>query len=292
MARHFSTARPKKARLGQNFLVSPSAPAAILGAMGDLRGSCVLEIGPGHGVLTRSLAERSLHLTAVELDPVLAAGLRAEFATRPEVEILEENILRVELDSLRSPAGERWRVVGNLPYYITSEILLHLFRHHAAIETAVLMMQREVADRVTASPGGRDYGLLSATTQMYAKAESLFTLPPDAFSPPPQVYSTVVRLTMHPRFAELEVPEEPFLRFLRQLFAQKRKTLANNLRAAGYEPAAIQKALPQEMQTVRAETVSLETMAQLFRALESQPAILTARLPGDSSETDGEQTAQ
>ena len=131
------------------------------------------------------------------------------------------------------------------------------------------MVQREVADRIVASPGTRAYGVLSATTQMYARAERLFTLPPSAFSPPPQVHSTVFRLTMRPRFQELDVDRKGFLNFVRQVFAQKRKTLANNLRAAGYEAARVRSALAecQLNPLIRAEDLSLESMACLFHAL-------------------------
>ena len=134
-------------------------------------------------------------------------------------------------------------MAGNLAVYITSPILLKLAASHAALDLAVLMVQREVADRVTAAPGSRDYGLLSVTVQMYGPVEQLFTLPPSAFSPPPKVHSTVFRWRFAPRFAELGVARGGFLRFLRQVFAQKRKTLANNLRAAGVAPAAVTGAL-------------------------------------------------
>ncbi|HEV2275646.1 MAG TPA: 16S rRNA (adenine(1518)-N(6)/adenine(1519)-N(6))-dimethyltransferase RsmA [Acidobacteriaceae bacterium] len=276
MAQSSAGRRPQKPRLGQNFLVSPTAPRAIVDALGELGGATVLEIGPGRGAITRLLAERSRHLIAVELDRELAESLKRELAGggQAKVEVLREDILRTNLTALSAQAGVRLHVVGNLPYYITSDILLHLFAHHAAIEKAVLMVQREVADRIVADPGSRDYGLLSATTQMYARAERLFTLPPGAFSPPPQVHSTVFRLTIQPRFAELAAGETAFLRFLRQVFAQKRKTLANNLRAAGYDAAGVQAALEKcgIAPAIRAEACSLETMACLFRALEERSA--------------------
>ncbi len=266
-----SSLNRRRAKLGQNFLVSPTAPRAIVEALGDLSGATVLEIGPGRGVITRLLAAQSKRLVAVELDRSLASALEQEFAglSGSVPEIICQDILSVDLDQLASRFSGRLRIAGNLPYYITSDILLHLFRYHQVIESAVLMLQREVAARIVASPGSRDYGLLSATTQMYARTEPLFTLPPGAFSPPPEVHSTVVRLTMQPRFAELDVERKSFLHFLRQAFAQKRKTLANNLRAAGYDPAQIQAALAAcEMNlAIRAEAVPLEVMACLFHAL-------------------------
>ena len=185
------------------------------------------------------------------------------------MEVLCQDILNVDLTQLAAQRGVRLLVIGNLPYYISSPILMHLFAHSAVIDRAVLMAQREVAERIVAPPGSRAYGLLSATTQMYATVENLFTLPPEAFSPPPEVYSTVIRLTMHSRFEELGVEPAGFLRFLRQVFALKRKTLANNLRASGYNAAVVDAAFKQCAvdPQVRAEAVSLEAMACLFRAL-------------------------
>ncbi|MGH9587553.1 MAG: ribosomal RNA small subunit methyltransferase A, partial [Acidobacteriaceae bacterium] len=164
---------------------------------------------------------------------------------------------------------EKLRIIGHLPYDITSPILTRLFEHRAAIETAVVMMQREVADRVAASPRSRDYGLLSATAQLYASIERILTLPPSAFMPPPEVHSTVLRLTMRPRSEELRVQPESFLPFLRQSFAQKRKTLAKNLRAAGFDSVAIAKALKESqiLPTARAEELDLEHMAALWKNL-------------------------
>jgi 16S rRNA (adenine1518-N6/adenine1519-N6)-dimethyltransferase len=162
-------------------------------------------------------------------------------------------------------------VVGNLPYYITSDILLRLFDYRKYFETLVLMVQREVGDRMAAKPGTRDYGLLSATTQLYTKVERLFTLPPGAFNPPPKVHSTVLRLTMAPQLAQLRVPEERFIHFLKLSFGQKRKTLWNNLKLE-YDPATLKAALQQAgvKPNVRAEALPLEKSAALFRALSSQ----------------------
>jgi 16S rRNA (adenine1518-N6/adenine1519-N6)-dimethyltransferase len=268
-----SNARRSKPRLGQNFLVSPTAPRAIVDALGDLSKATVLEIGPGRGALTGLLAARAKHVIAVELDAALAASLQGN-----SVEVLCQDILNVDLTGTAVQHGTRLQVVGNLPYYISSPILTHLFAHSAVIDRAVVMVQREVAERIVAPPGSRDYGLLSATTQMHALVENLFTLPPEAFSPPPEVYSTVIRLTMHPRFEELNVPQDGFLRFLRQIFALKRKTLVNNLRAAEFTTAVVDGALrlcaidPQ----VRAEALSLESMACLFGALQSSIPIKTS----------------
>ena len=258
--------RPK---LGQNFLVSPTAQAAIADALGDVSRRTVVEIGPGRGAITAILAARARRLVAIELDRNFAASLREQFAHRPSVEILEQTVLAADFAALRGAEEEKLLVVGNLPYYITSDILLLLFHFHASIERAVVMVQREVAARVAAHPGSSDYGVLSATTQMYARVESLLTLPPEAFSPRPQVHSTVLRLTMAPRFDELQVVPDEFLAFVRTCFAQKRKMLSRNLRNAGFDAATISAALEgcEVSPNARAEEVDPSKMACLFRAL-------------------------
>lgn len=260
-----------KPKLGQHFLVDDVARHAIVDAVGDVSGRTVIEIGPGHGAITEILAARCRRLLALELDGSLAAELRFRFRDQPQVEILEGDVLKIDLGAL-APAGGTADVVGNLPYYITSDILLQLFAsgREGTLARAVLMMQREVADRVSASPGVRDYGLLSATAQMNAQVDHLFTLPPSAFSPPPDVYSTVLRLHFAPRFQELDVDAAGFNAFLRQSFAQKRKTLKNNLRAAGYPPEEVAAAWPGDVATeARAESLALEPMAALYRSLRS-----------------------
>src|SRR5207245_2330529 len=163
------------------------------------------------------LAPRTRRVIAIELDRVMEAQLRMKFALRPNVVIIEADILAIDFSTLfgAKPGSTRpgidfkpepVRVVGNLPYYITSDILLRLFAHRQYFETIVIMLQREVAERLAAAPGTSDYGLLSATAQLYARVDNLFTLPPGAFSPPPTVHSTVVRLTLARRIASLRVP--------------------------------------------------------------------------------------
>ena len=272
----------RKPRLGQHFLASDAAALRIVEALGDLSQATVLEIGPGRGALTRLLARSSRRVIAIELDRVLAAQLRMEFSTRPNVEIIEGDFLEIELDTVLGPKPgslrpglnyqpERVHVVGNLPYYITSDILLRLLECHRYFSTIVLMVQKEVADRLAASPGTRDYGLLSATVQLYAQVEKLLTLPPSTFTPPPKVHSTVVRLTIGPRIGKLGVPEAGFISFLKLSFAQKRKTLWNNLKAQ-YDKEALKRALAKSgvKSDVRAEALSLEKSAALFRALQDR----------------------
>lgn len=264
-----------KPKLGQNFLVDEAACHRIADALGDVSQRTVVEIGPGHGAITAILAERCRHLHCIEFDPALARELVFRFRNDPHVEIHQADILSTDLAPLREDPSATLDVAGNLPYYITSDILLHLFEaaRRGFLHRAVLMMQREVADRVTAQPGSSEYGALSAFTQLHASAQTLFTLPPDAFSPPPEVYSSVIRLDFAPRFHELGVDPEGFNRLLRASFAQKRKTLVNNLRAAGYSADQIRSCWPADLsQQARAEAVSLEEMAALYRALTSSSA--------------------
>ncbi|HEY0263891.1 MAG TPA: 16S rRNA (adenine(1518)-N(6)/adenine(1519)-N(6))-dimethyltransferase RsmA [Granulicella sp.] len=257
----------QKSKLGQNFLIDERARHAIAEALGDVHDRTVIEIGPGHGAITDILATRCGRLIAVEFDAKLAAELRERFAGQPQVEIVQADILRTDLLTL-IPEGDTADVIGNLPYYITSDILLHLFATAGRLRRAVVMMQREVAERVAAEPGGREYGVLSATAQMYAEVENLFTLPPGSFSPPPEVFSTVLRLHFRPRFEELGVDAAGFDAFLKQSFAQKRKTLANNLRAAGYTPEQLTQSWPEAIPAqARSESIGLEAMAAFYRAL-------------------------
>src|SRR5580700_8862992 len=275
-----STRRPQhKPKLGQHYLVSDSFAQQLVDALGEVSQNTVLEIGPGRGVLTSLLAKRARRLIGVELDRVLAAQLRLRFGMFSNVEVIEADILSIDFDSLFGPKPglrrpgieflpEPVKVIGNLPYYITSDILLRLFDYSKYFETIVILVQREVADRIAAEPGSRDYGLLSATVQLYARVEKLFNLPPAAFSPPPKVHSAVVRLTIASRIEGLNVPEAGFIDFLRRSFGQKRKTLWNNLKS-DYQPAALRAALEKSgvKPTVRAEALSLEKSAALFQAL-------------------------
>jgi 16S rRNA (adenine1518-N6/adenine1519-N6)-dimethyltransferase len=271
--------KTRKPKLGQHFLASDEAAERIVDALGDVSGATVLEIGPGRGAITEILARRAQRLIAVEVDRVLSAQLRMQFALQPNVEIIEGDILTIELDTVFGPKPGMLRpgmaftpaparVVGNLPYYITSDILLRLFEYHRYFSTIVIMVQKEVADRLAAAPGSRDYGLLSATAQLYGRVDKLFTLPPEAFAPPPKVHSSVVRITIKPKIEALRIDEKAFIAFLKLSFAQKRKTLWNNLKT-GYDEVALRAALAKSAvkPAVRAEALSLEKSAALFRAL-------------------------
>lgn len=269
----------RKPKLGQHFLASEGAALRIVEALGDVSQATVLEIGPGRGAITDLLARRARRLIAVELDRVMSAQLRMKFNMHPNVEIIEGDILKIELDTVfglkpgmlhtgLTFAPEPARVIGNLPYYITSDILLRLLEYHRYFSTIVVMVQKEVADRLAASAGGSDYGLLSATAQLYGRVESLFTLPPSAFSPPPKVHSSVIRITVKPRLEALRVSETEFIAFLKLCFGQKRKTLWNNLKTS-YNEDSLRAAMAKSgvKPTIRAEALPLERTAALFRAL-------------------------
>lgn len=276
-----SKARPaiRKPKLGQHFLREDSAALRIVDALGEISNKTVLEIGPGNGALTGALVRRARRVIAIELDKVLAAQLRMRFATATNIEVIEGDVLSIDFDTIFGPkpgtsrpgiqyVPEPAQVVGNLPYYITSDILLRLFQFRRYFHTIVIMVQKEVADRLVARSGTSDYGLLSATAQLHAKVEKLFTLPPVAFTPPPKVHSSVLRLTIAPQMDKLGVDEDRFIDFLKLSFAQKRKTLWNNLKLR-YQPKLLKAALEKTnvKPEIRAEALSLEKSAAVFRAL-------------------------
>ena len=269
----------KKPKLGQNFLNDEGAAEEIVNALGDTSNTVVLEIGPGKGALTSVLARRTNQLIAVELDRRMAAELRYNYRLQPHVEIIEADVLKLDfrtvlnrtigpLNDLRPLKPSRAHVVGNLPYYITSDILLRLFEFNDQFDVIVIMVQREVADRIAAEHGTRDYGMLAATAQLYTRVENLFTLPPSAFTPPPKVHSTVLRLTVAPRFEELQIQPAQFIAFLKTAFAMKRKTLLNNLKGT-YGEELIRQALKEAgiREDIRAEALPLEKSAEVFRLL-------------------------
>jgi 16S rRNA (adenine1518-N6/adenine1519-N6)-dimethyltransferase len=279
---------PPKSKLGQNFLRDQQAIGRIVAALGDCSKSTVVEIGPGQGAITRELAARAGRLIALEVDPALAANLALAFsiserAASANLSVETVDVLSFDFAAASLEAGQRLVVVGNLPYYITSPILTKLAENGEFLDRAVLMVQREVADRVTAKPGSRDYGLLSVAVQLHGAVEPLFTLPPSAFSPPPEVYSTVIRWRCAPRFAELGLDRGSFLAFLKQIFALKRKTLANNLRATGYGVDSIVNGLADAGidPMARAEAVPVESLAALWRRLKMDGATPPGEVVGE-----------
>jgi len=265
--RAISARRPKtKPKLGQHFLTSDDVAARIVDGLGDVSESTVLEIGPGRGILTSLLARRTPRLIAVELDRVLAAQLRLKFGMARNVEILEADVLAIDFDSLFGPKPGLGR--PGMEFKPQPDILLRLFEFSKYFESIVIMVQREVADRIAAEPGGSEYGILSATAQLHARVEKLFIVPPVAFSPPPKVHSAVLRLTIDPQQEKLGVAGDGFIDFLRLSFGQKRKTLWNNLRGK-YDEKGLKRALAEAhvKPTARAETLDLAESAAVYRAL-------------------------
>lgn len=217
-----ASAKPAPPKSGPEPLASQPAPAP--GA--DL----IVEIGPGSGALTKYLLELAMPLVAVEIDAKLAESLRAAVAN-PLLDVVNTDILKVDLHRLIGERGARRAVIaGNLPYYITSPVLHHVFQAAGLISDAILLVQREVAARIVARAGSREYGYLSVLCRVYSRPELCFTVPPGAFRPVPKVTSALVRLHFEPHWAEwgLDDPRR-FLDFVKLCFHQKRKTLLNNL---------------------------------------------------------------
>lgn len=227
-------------KLGQHFLNSPGWQNRILERLPSAANDIWIEIGAGQGQFTRHLSKRARRLIAIETDPRLAENLRNEISNHPRewpnVEVAEGDILSLDLLALARNASlaenERFRVYGNLPYYITSPILHHLFPGADRIASIHIVIQLEVAQRIAAKPRSRDYGYLSVACHYYTHPEIAFKIPPGAFRPPPKVDSALVSMAFPGERTSLCVPDDAsFLRFVQTCFAQKRKTLRNNLRA-------------------------------------------------------------
>src|SRR5215208_5671511 len=219
-----------KKRLGQNYLVDETYARRIVGALAPRAGETVVEIGPGGGALTGLLLESGARVVAVELDRELVPLLRGRFAGRDNFELVEADALGVDFCAAVEPAPSA-RVVANLPYNISTAILQRLVGQRRCVPEMVLMLQREVVERITAPPGSAERGYLTVLVEAFCQSEALFDVPPGAFRPVPKVWSTVARLRA--RGVETEgFDEKLFLRLAGAGFAQKRKTILNNLRSA------------------------------------------------------------
>lgn len=228
---------------------------------------CWVEIGAGHGEMTRHLLATGGPVTAIELDTGLAAGLRRIAKELPQLTVVSGDILKTDLAALAS--GRRIRLYGNLPYYITSPILHHLFSYASLIDEMHFVIQTEVTQRLAAEPGTRDYGYLSVLTQFYTRPELVFEIPREAFTPPPEVTSALVTLRLPGEHAKLGLKDEPrFLNFVKLCFSQKRKTLVNNLRSLA-KPEKIRAALASLSlrPDARAEQLTVAQLAALFAHL-------------------------
>lgn len=239
-------------RLGQHFLIRGSVLERIARAACPDREPLVVEIGPGKGALTAHLLQHADRVIAIEVDPYLVTYLRQKFRDAANLTIVEQDVLKTDLGQW-GPAV----IAGNLPYYITSPILDRVFSTGAAWKRGAFLIQKEVAERLVASPGSRDYGYLSVQTQLFSVPEYLFTVPPAAFSPAPKVDSAVVRLAPRPAGGD----NAGFLKFASACFRHKRKTLRNNLRGE-YDPALVD-ALAEGRQ--RAEQLSIEQLREIYR---------------------------
>ncbi len=219
-----------KKKFGQNFLIDSHVLEGIVEAAGVTKDDLVLEIGPGIGSLTQYLAEAAGKVIAVEIDKTLLPVLADTLSEYDNVTVINEDILKVNLDEVVTENGGRpIKVVANLPYYITTPIIMKLFESRARIESITVMVQKEVADRMAAGPGGKDYGSLSLAVGYYAKAVTVMDVPPSSFIPQPNVGSAVVNLS---RYAEPRVSvqdEKRLFEIVRTAFNQRRKTLSNSL---------------------------------------------------------------
>ncbi len=218
-------------KYGQNFLVDTHVLEKIMDAAQITAEDCVVEIGPGIGTMTQYLAERAGSVVAVEIDKNLIPILQETLSEYDNVTIINEDILKVDLNRIveEKNGGRPVKVVANLPYYITTPIIMGLFENHVPLQSITIMVQKEVADRMQVGPGTKDYGALSLAVQYYAKPEIVAIVPPNCFIPRPSVASAVIRLT---RYEEppVQVRDEAFLfALIRASFNQRRKTLANGL---------------------------------------------------------------
>jgi 16S rRNA (adenine1518-N6/adenine1519-N6)-dimethyltransferase len=260
----------RRPKLGQHFLTDPGYQHRILQALSLKPSDLVIEIGPGRGAMTRLLAQRARELVAIELDRALAERLRDEFASEKSIEIIHGDILQTDLGEICGRHRvDRAFVFGNLPYYITSPILRHLFLYRSCVRAMALLVQHEVAERITAGPGTRDSGFLSVLVQLDSESRIALEIPPGAFSPPPQVRSALVAFKMLPKFPPWSADQhDRFLSFAKRCFAQKRKNLVNNLAGVAsrheVEQALKNAGLPR---TVRAEQLTLAQLAALLDAL-------------------------
>ncbi len=253
-------------KLGQNFLIDPSVVARIADAAQLSEEDTVLEIGPGIGTLTQGLAETGANVIAVEIDSHLIPVLAETVGSYENIHVEHGDILRVNIPEL--VGKERVKGAANLPYYITTPIIMGLLEAKLPIELLVTMVQKEVAERMVARPGTKDYGALSVSVQYYTEPKIMFTVPPRSFIPAPAVDSAVIRCIVREK-PPVEVAEEKmFFRVVKAAFAQRRKTLSNSLKVTGQPAEVVKQALTMANidGTRRGETLSLQEFADLANA--------------------------
>lgn len=218
-----------KKRYGQNFLIDEHVLCRIIEGSGITKDDMVLEIGPGIGTLTQVLCERAGHVIAVEIDKDMIPLLNENLSEYDNYELINEDILKINLAALLGE-NKKARVVANLPYYITTPIIMQLLENKLPIESITVMVQKEVADRMQAKPGGKDYGALTLAVRYYSQAEVIASVPPSCFIPRPGVDSAVIRLSCYDKPPVQAKDEEKLFEIIKAAFAQRRKTLANALK--------------------------------------------------------------
>lgn len=258
--------------LGQNFLLSDQLIGALLDAAELQSGENVLEIGPGAGVMTRLLSERCGRVLAVELDQGLEPVLNDVLEGAPNVSLVFRDIMKADLRSLTGAAfgGDGYRVVANLPYYITADVLLRLTDSQCPPDSICVMVQREAAERIMSAPGSKQWCAMAAQLQYYGRARTLMEVPPEAFDPPPHVVSQFIRIDRYADPPVIPADEALFRRLIHAAFAMRRKTLANNLKASfGMSQEAARAALTAAGldERVRGEALTLKELARLADVL-------------------------
>ena len=257
-------------KFGQNFLIDQGIVEKIVREAGVTKDDFVLEIGPGIGTMTQILCENAREVAAVEIDRKLIPILNDTLSEYDNVTIINDDILKVDINKLAEEknGGRPIKVVANLPYYITTPIIMGLFESHVPLDSITIMVQKEVADRMQTGPGSKDYGALSLAVQFYAKPEIVVNVPPECFMPRPNVGSAVIRLKRH-ETRPVDVKDEKLMfRIIRASFNQRRKTLANGLNNSpeiGYTKEQIAAAIEElgRGASIRGEALTLEEFARL-----------------------------
>lgn len=263
-------------KFGQNFLIDQGIVEKIVREAGVTKDDFVLEIGPGIGTMTQILCENAREVAAVEIDRKLIPILNDTLSEYDNVTIINDDILKVDINKLAEEknGGRPIKVVANLPYYITTPIIMGLFESHVPLDSITIMVQKEVADRMQTGPGSKDYGALSLAVQFYAKPEIVVNVPPECFMPRPNVGSAVIRLKRH-ETRPVDVKDEKLMfRIIRASFNQRRKTLVNGLNNSpeiGYTKEQIAAAIEElgRGASIRGEALTLEEFARLSNIFSS-----------------------
>ncbi|MCR4695336.1 MAG: 16S rRNA (adenine(1518)-N(6)/adenine(1519)-N(6))-dimethyltransferase RsmA [Pseudobutyrivibrio sp.] len=261
-------------KFGQNFLIDGNILDSIIDAAGITKEDFVLEIGPGIGTMTQRLCEEAREVVAVEIDSKLIPILDDTLSTYKNWSVINQDILKVDINSLarEKNGGKPIKVVANLPYYITTPIIMGLFESHVPLESITIMIQKEVADRMQEGPGSKEYGALSLAVQYYSTPEIVCEVPPSCFMPQPKVSSTVIRLKTHSK-PPVDCNEKLLFQIIRASFNQRRKTLQNGLsNGLKYSKEEIAAAIEKcgFAPTVRGEVLSLEDFAKLTNVLDQR----------------------